>query len=112
ASAVLGDLVAVSRNRLAGTRSASESAYADLPVRAMGEVRTRYHVSLDVADRAGVLAAVAGVFARHDVSIQTVRQEGRGNDATLVVVTHTATDAALAATVDELRALGGPDGEP
>jgi homoserine dehydrogenase len=58
-----------------------------------------------VADRAGVLAAVAGVFARHDVSIQTVRQEGRGDDATLVVVTHTATDAALSATVDELRAL-------
>ena len=44
----------------------------------MGEVVTRYHVSLDVADRAGVLAAVAGVFAEHDVSIQTVRQEGRG----------------------------------
>ena len=67
---------------------------------------TRYHVSLDVADRAGVLAAVAGVFAEHDVCIQTVRQEGRGDDATLVVVTHAATDAALAATVDELRAAG------
>jgi len=62
-------------------------------------------VSLDVADRAGVLASVAGVFAKHDVSIQTVRQEGRGDDATLVVVTHTATDAALAATVNDLRAL-------
>ena len=71
----------------------------------MGEVVTRYHVSLDVADRAGVLAAVAGVFANHDVSIQTVRQEGRGEDATLVVVTHTATDAALTSTVDELRRL-------
>ena len=71
----------------------------------MGEVVTRYHVSLDVADRAGVLAAVAGVFAEHDVSIQTVRQEGRGDDATLVVVTHAATDAALAATVAGLRAL-------
>ena len=48
-------------------------------IRPMGEVVTRYHVSLDVADRAGVLAAVAGVFAEHDVSIQTVRQEGRGD---------------------------------
>ncbi|HET6212272.1 MAG TPA: homoserine dehydrogenase, partial [Micromonosporaceae bacterium] len=54
ASAVLGDLVAVARNRLAGVRAASESAYADLRVRSMGEVATRYHVSLDVADRAGV----------------------------------------------------------
>jgi homoserine dehydrogenase len=105
ASAVVGDIVAVARNRLAGVRAASESNYADLRIRAMGEVVTRYHVSLDVADRAGVLAAVAGVFATHDVSIQTVRQEGRGADATLVVVTHAASDAALAATVDELRGL-------
>ncbi|MBV1848876.1 homoserine dehydrogenase [Catellatospora tritici] len=105
ASAVLGDLVAVGRNRLAGVRSPSESAYADLPVRPMGEVRTRYHVSLDVADRAGVLAAVAGVFAKHDVSIATVNQSGRGDEAILVIVTHSAPDAALAATVSELRTL-------
>jgi homoserine dehydrogenase len=105
ASAVIGDIVAVARNRLAGVRAPSESNYADLRIRPMGEVVTRYHVSLDVADRAGVLAVVAGVFAQHDVSIQTVRQEGRGQDATLVVVTHAATDAALASTVDELRRL-------
>ncbi len=105
ASAVLGDLVAVARNRLSGVSAASESAYAALPIRAMGEVSTRYHVSLDVADKAGVLAAVANVFARHDVSIATVRQAGRGTGAMLVIVTHTAPDAALAATVSELRAL-------
>ncbi|MGW4500986.1 homoserine dehydrogenase [Micromonospora sp. NPDC004336] len=111
ASAVLGDVVAVARNRLAGVRSASESAYADLPVRPMGEALTRYHISLDVADRPGVLEAVAGVFARHDVSIATVRQgpagdaAGRGEDADLVIVTHVAPDAALAATVRELRGL-------
>ncbi len=105
ASAVVGDIVAVARNRLAGVRAATESNYADLALRPMGEVLTRYHVSLDVADRPGVLAAVAGVFAQHDVSIQTVRQEGRGEEATLVVVTHAATDAALSATVEDLRAL-------
>ncbi|MFV2106779.1 homoserine dehydrogenase [Micromonospora sp. LOL_015] len=105
ASAVLGDIVAVARNRLAGVHTASESAYADLPIRPMGEAVTRYHISLDVADRAGVLAAVAGVFARHDVSIATVRQSGRDADASLVIVTHRAPDAALAATVEELRGL-------
>ncbi len=105
ASAVLGDLVAVARNRLTGARSSGESAYAALPVRSMGEVWTRYHVSLDVADKAGVLASVAGVFARHDVSIATVNQSGRGDDATLVIVTHAAKDADLAATVAELRSL-------
>jgi homoserine dehydrogenase len=105
ASAVLGDLVAVARNRIAGTRSASESSYAALPILPMGDVATRYHVSLDVADRPGVLAAVAGVFARHDVSIATVRQSGRDSGAVLVIVTHTAPDAALRGCVEELRSL-------
>jgi homoserine dehydrogenase len=105
ASAVLGDLVAVARNRLTGSRAPAESSYAELPVLPMGEVTTRYHISLDVDDKAGVLAAAANVFAAHGVSIQTVRQEGRGEDALLVVVTHTATDAALRATVAELTRL-------
>jgi homoserine dehydrogenase len=102
ASAVLGDLVAVARNRVSGSRGAGESAYADLAVQSMGEVVTRYHVALDVADKPGVLAAVASAFADNGVSIQTVRQEGRGDAATLVLVTHSAPDAALASTVDRL----------
>ncbi|UAL28478.1 homoserine dehydrogenase [Nocardioides rotundus] len=105
ASAVMGDLVTVARNRLSETRGAGESAYADRAVLPMGETRTRYHVAIDVDDRAGVLAAVAQAFARHDVSIQTVRQEGRDEEAQLVVVSHAASDAALAATVEELRTM-------
>jgi homoserine dehydrogenase len=103
ASAVLGDLVTVARNRLADVTGAGESTYAQAEVLPMGDTPTRYHVALDVDDRAGVLAAVAHAFAEHGVSIQTVRQEGRGDDAQLVVVSHRATDAALAATVESLR---------
>jgi homoserine dehydrogenase len=105
ASAVLGDLVTVARNRLAGTRGVGESAYADRAVLPMGETLTRYHVAIDVDDRAGVLASVATAFAEHGVSIQTVRQEGRGADAQLVVVSHESTDAALSATVEHLRGM-------
>jgi homoserine dehydrogenase len=108
ASAVLGDIVAVARHLVApgdGPRQTGLEAYAALPVRPIGEVVTRYHVRLDVADRPGVLATVAGVFARHDVSIATVHQTGRGTDATLVIVTHAAPDGALTATVEELREL-------
>jgi homoserine dehydrogenase len=105
ASAVLGDIVAVARNRLAGTRGPAASTYADLPVVPMGETLTRYHVSLDVADRPGVLAPVAEAYARHDVSIQAVRQMSRGDEAQLIIVTHTARDAALSATIRELEAL-------
>jgi homoserine dehydrogenase len=105
ASAVLGDLVAVCRNKVNSGRAPAVSAYADLRVSPMGEARTRYHISLDVDDKAGVLAQVAQIFAQHDVSIQTVRQSGSGQDARLVVATHSATDAALSATVDRLKAL-------
>jgi homoserine dehydrogenase len=105
ASAVLGDIVAVARNRLAGTRGPAASTYAGLPIVPMGETLTRYHVSLDVDDRPGVLAPVAEAYARHDVSIQAVRQTSRGNEAQLIIVTHTARDAALSATIRELEAL-------
>ncbi|MEV6344947.1 homoserine dehydrogenase [Actinoplanes sp. NPDC051851] len=105
ASAVLGDIVAAARNKLTGTRAPSESNYAQLAVRPIGESMTRYHISLDVAERPGVLATVAGVFAQHEVSIATVRQSGREDDAKLVIVTHSAPDAALAATVEALGSL-------
>jgi homoserine dehydrogenase len=105
ASAVLGDLVTVARHRLDNTRGAGESAYADRAVLPMGETRTRYHVAIDVDDRAGVLAEIATAFAEEDVSIQTLRQEGRGEDAQLVVVSHDATDAQLSSTVERLRGL-------
>ena len=113
ASAVLGDVVAVARHRVVGGRGPGESAYADLPILSMGQCQTRYHISLDVADRPGVLAQVALAFAEHDVSIETVRQQLLSPDpqspdegrASLVVVTHTASDAALSATVDALAVL-------
>ncbi|MFD3517212.1 homoserine dehydrogenase [Streptomyces sp. NPDC058657] len=105
ASAVLGDLVAVCRNKLGESTGPGESAYTRLPVSPMGEVVTRYHISLDVADKPGVLAQVATVFAEHDVSIDTVRQSGKDGEASLVVVTHRAPDAALSGTVEALRKL-------
>jgi homoserine dehydrogenase len=71
----------------------------------VGQTRTRYHIAIDVDDRAGVLAAVAQEFAEYGVSIKTVRQEGHGSDAQLVIVTHEADDAALSATVAALRGL-------
>src|SRR5215469_2737449 len=97
--------VAVARNRLAGTRGPDATTYADLPALPMGEALTRYHVALDVADKPGVLARIAESFARHDVSIQAVRQDGRGDDAQLVIVTHSAPDAALTACVADLDGM-------
>lgn len=105
ASAVLGDFVAAARNRVAGGRGPRESAHAALPVRPMGQTPTRYHISLDVADKPGVLAQIAQVFAVHGVSIAAVRQRDKHSTASLVVVTHLAPDAALQATVSEISKL-------
>lgn len=102
ASAVLGDLIAIARNKTRGGEGHGESDYAQLAIAPIDNVLTRYLIRLDVADKPGVLASVAQTFASHNVSIETVRQSGRGSSAELIVMTHTATDSSLAATVDAL----------
>ncbi|HTM86264.1 MAG TPA: homoserine dehydrogenase, partial [Mycobacterium sp.] len=111
ASAVTGDIVMAARNRVLGGRGPRESKYAQLPIAPIGKVSTRYYVSMDVADKPGVLSAVAAEFATREVSIAEVRQEGVVDDggqrvgARIVVVTHRATDAALSETVAALEDL-------
>lgn len=105
ASAVMGDVVMAARNKVHGGRGPRESKYAKLEIAPMGDITTRYYVNMQVADRAGVLSGVAAEFAKHNVSIATVRQEGAGEEARLVVVTHRATDDALSTTVAALDQL-------
>ena len=111
ASAVTGDLVMAARNRVLGSRGPKESKYARLTVAPMGFINTRYYVSMNVADKPGVLSSVAAEFAKREVSIAEVRQEGVVGEggqrvgARIVVVTHSATDAALSDTVDALADL-------
>jgi len=111
ASAVTGDLVMAARNRVLGSRGPKESKYAQLSIAPMGLISTRYYVSMDVADKPGVLSSVAAEFAKREVSIAEVRQEGMVDEsgrpvgARIVVLTHTATDAALSETVEALGDL-------
>jgi homoserine dehydrogenase len=102
ASAVLGDVVAVARHRVSQSVGPRESDYADRAIAPIGDTKTQFLIRLNVADKPGVLAAIAQVFATEGVSIQTVRQSGRGNDAELIVVSHGATESALSATVKAL----------
>ena len=105
ASAILGDAVAVSRHLVAGSKGPAESDYADLGIAPQGAAITKYAIRMSVNDKPGVLANVANTFASEGVSIQTVRQAGRGDNAELTVVTHRSTEAALQATVKKLAAL-------
>jgi homoserine dehydrogenase len=108
ASAVLGDLVSAARRHVAGGPGVAESTHADLAVLPLSAVRTRYQVTLAVADQPGVLATIATVFADHGVSVETVsqsvRQDADSPTATLVIVTHEASESSLASTVDALAA--------
>ena len=103
ASAVLGDVIVAARNRVTGSVGPGQSTYADLPVLPIGEAMTRFYVNLDVADKPGVLAAIASAFAANGVSIQVVRQDGHGDNAGLIVRTHKASEEALERTVEQLR---------
>ena len=105
ASAVLGDLVAVARNRMSGRRGPGESIYADLKVKSVDNALTSYYISLQVEDKPGVLAQISQKIADNKVSIQTVRQDGLENDAQLVIRTHIALEKDLAKTLDALRNL-------
>jgi homoserine dehydrogenase len=105
ASAVLGDVVTAARNRVGGGLGPGESTYSNLPLLPIGAAITRYYVNLDVADRPGVLASIASAFSDNGVSIQVVRQDGHGDEAGLIVRTHSATDAALRRTVEHLSQL-------
>lgn len=108
ASAVLGDVVQAARHRVVGGFGPAESAYADLPILPIGETTTSYVIRMDVVDEPGVLAAVTTVFGDHNVSIESMRQGVRRSEdglATLTVMTHDASESALAATVSTLNEL-------
>jgi homoserine dehydrogenase len=107
ASAVVGDVIDVSRNLLQTARGARESVHRAKPIRPMAEVRTQYYVLLDVDDQPGVLADVARTFGDHGVSIAQVWQEGHGDSAQLVLITHRAREGDLQTTVDALAVMAG-----
>jgi homoserine dehydrogenase len=105
AVAVVGDLVTAARHVAEGRPGLSFPSEARLPIRPIETMEAQYYLLLDVVDRPGVLAQVAGAFGNHRVSIKSVWQEGTGDDALLVLITHRANEGAIRSTVEALRAL-------
>jgi homoserine dehydrogenase len=104
ASAVLGDVIDAAVNLRRGFH-ASLGTFAKARIRPIDETTAEYYLPLEVLDQPGVLHAVTGVFARHGVSIRAAEQEGLGDEARLVFITHDACEAAVQATLRELRDL-------
>jgi homoserine dehydrogenase len=103
-SAVLGDLVDAAVNLRKGTH-AHLLALTRRPIRPIDELQSSYYVNLDVVDRPGVLRVVAEAFERHGVSIRSLEQEGVGEKARLIFITHRAREADVQGTLDDLREL-------
>ncbi|NTW29373.1 MAG: homoserine dehydrogenase [Coriobacteriia bacterium] len=107
ASAVVGDLIEEARRLQSGCAPLVGCTCTEhLPVRDISEIATEYYVRLEVADKPGVLAAVAKVFGDHEVSIGSVLQKRAENGvAEIVYVTHLALEADLRASLAEITAL-------
>jgi homoserine dehydrogenase len=105
ATSVVGDLVEIVRRRRDGGRSPLPVERADRRIKPIDEMSAQYYILLRVVDRPGVLATIATAFASHGVSIFRVSQEGRGEEAQLVIITHRASERALQSCVAELRHL-------
>ena len=102
ASAVLGDVIDAAVNLVKGTHG-SIGSFAKATIRPIDETSSEYLLSMEVADKPGVLHAVTGAFANNGVSIRAAEQEGIGADARLVFITHEAKESDLQATVRQLR---------
>jgi homoserine dehydrogenase len=103
ASAVVGDIVTAGRALLMGERPSGERRSVEAVLRPFEDTTVQYYLLLDVADEAGVLAAVASAFGVHDVSIKSVWQEGSGDTAQLLLITHAARERGVQDTLRDLR---------
>ena len=104
-TSMVGDIIDVARNIISGGRGVGCTCYADKKVRPIEHTYAQYYILLNVADEPGVLAVVARAFGDHDVSIKSVWQEGIGDEAQLVLITHRALERNLQATLQTLRNL-------
>jgi homoserine dehydrogenase len=111
ASAVLGDVVDAAANLAKGSH-ATIGSFGKAVLRPIDDLASAFYVNLEVLDRHGVLAKVAGVFGSHEVSIRSMEQEsleqsadGPAGTARLIFITHSAKEADVRATLHDLRGL-------
>ncbi len=105
---MLGDVIDAAGNLRRGT-SASIGVLPRARIRPVDEARSEYYLHIEVLDRPGVLHAVSGVFAEHQVSIRSMEQEGLGDEARLIFITHDAAESDIQATLADLRGLDAVD---
>jgi homoserine dehydrogenase len=109
ATAVLGDVLDAARNRISGRHDVPFSVDNTLRSVNAGDLPSAFYISLDVLDEPGVLAAVAGIFGKNNVSIKSMEQSGFGNEARLSFLTHEALTRDVHNTIEDLSKLESVD---
>jgi len=113
ASAVMGDVMAIARDIRAGARMGAPimgycaDRTAALPIKAMSELVSRYYLRFTTVDQPGVLAQIAGILGKYDISIQSMIQpERHAADAVpIVLMTHEARESNVTKALAEIDRL-------
>jgi len=108
ASAVLADVLDAAQALADGRLPLPWPRPAPVPLRPIERLSCRYYIRMEVADRPGVLAQIARCFGDHQVSIASVIQKETNEEAQtaeIVIMTHTAQEAAVRATIADVERL-------
>jgi len=113
ASAVVGDVIDISRNLLRGAsgrvpaRSLRENVIDDIKLMPFEEIITNYYIRFSALDRPGVLSRIAGILGANDISIAAVIQKGRqkAGPVPIVMTTHKSKEINVQKAITEIDRL-------
>jgi len=104
AAMMVGDAIDVAKNLTTGC-SRGVGPLPDATIRSIDHITSAFYISVDARDEPGVLASIAGSFGNRGVSIRSMEQEGLGDEARLVFITHSAVEADVRATLADMAEL-------
>mgnify|MGYP001403643481 FL=1 len=105
ASAIIGDVLSACHQMASNQTNWYPLRSPKTGDKAMKDVYSSWFIRLSVKDEPGVLATIASLFGDNNVSIESVIQEGRGDNAELVLVTHEAAEEDLTSSIDSIANL-------
>jgi homoserine dehydrogenase len=113
ASAVIGDLVDISRNLITGAvariplLSFQPDQIRNIPIRPISDIVTHYYLRFSALDKPGVLSTISGILGQYGISIKTAYQKGRkmNGSVPLVMLTHSAQEKSAIRALSEIASL-------
>ncbi len=120
ASAVVGDLVDISRNLITGATarvpllSYQTNQIRKIPVRPISDIITHYYLRFSALDKPGVLSTISGILGKYGISIKNAYQKGRkmNGSVPLVMLTHSAKEASAIKALNDIASLDVVSAKP